>query len=390
MSTDDRRFMQEAIRLARLGVGVASPNPPVGCVIVRRGAIVGRGTHVYRRRDHAEVAALNEAGGRARGATAYVTLEPCCHHGRTPPCAPALVSAGVRRVVVAVEDPNPEVNGRGIAALKAAGVRVDTGMLREQAQRLIEVFACHVTTGSPFVVAKAGMTLDGRIGIPGRGRLQITSGQSSEVNERLRHRLDAVLVGVGTVLEDDPRLTYRGKAEKGRALVRVVLDSRLRTPPSAHLFDAASSPVILYCSASAPAGRRKALEKRGAEIVRVPRLRGGLSLQHVLRDLGRREILGILVEGGSTVHWSFLSQGMVDKFYFIVAPLLLGGRTALPAVAGAGFAGLESAARLKITSARLAGGDLVVEAYPRNSRSLISPWLRPEAPPCARRSGRRS
>jgi diaminohydroxyphosphoribosylaminopyrimidine deaminase/5-amino-6-(5-phosphoribosylamino)uracil reductase len=205
----------------------------------------------------------------------------------------------------------------------------------------------------------------------------------------LRHRLDAVLIGVGTLLEDNPQLTYRGRSPKGRPLIRVVLDSRLRTPPASRIFDESASPVLLYCDRFAPSGRRRALERRGAEIIPVPRSPGGISLEHVLRDLGERAVLGVVVEGGSAVNWSFLSQGRVDKLILIVAPLLLGGGTALPAVGGEGFADLESATRLRITRVRRTGDDCVLEAYPRESRSLMSPWPRPEALPSSGRSVRR-
>ena len=368
--------MLEALELARRGVGLASPNPTVGCVIVRGGAIVGRGLHEYRLRDHAEVRAVREAGGHVRGATAYVTLEPCCHQGRTAPCADLLVRSGVARVVVAAPDPNPQVNGRGIERIRAAGIPVEVGILRRRSERLIEPFACHVTTGNPLVVAKAGMTLDGRIGLRGQGRLHITSPDAAQFTQSLRHELDALLVGVGTILVDDPELTYRGMLPKGRALIRVILDSRLRTPQAARLFADSSSPAVVYCAADAGAQSRRGLERRGAEVVAVPRSRTGLSLSHVIEDLGRRDILGLLVEGGSSVHWSFLSLGAVDKFYFILAPSLLGGRKAVPVVGGRGFPDCTSAPRFKIARIRRLGADTMLEAYPDCSRSLISPWLR--------------
>ena len=388
MLAEDRKFMLEALELAGRGVGLASPNPTVGCVIVREGSIVGRGFHEYRLIDHAEVRAVREAGGRVRGATAYVTLEPCCHHGRTPPCADLLVQSGVARVVVAARDPNPQVNGRGIDRIRAAGIPVDVGILRGRAERLIEPFACHATTGRPLVVAKAGMTLDGRIGLRGKGQLHITSPEAAQFTQALRREMDALLVGVGTVLEDDPELTYRGTLPRGRGLTRVILDSRLRTPQDARLLADSSSPVLIYCAADAAAERRRRFERRGTEAVVVPRSKGRLSLNHVLEDLGRRGILGLLVEGGSSMHWSFLSLGAVDKFYFILAPSLLGGRKAVPVVGGSGFPDLETAPRFKIVRIIRVGGDAVLEVYPSCSRSFISPWLRSGAPPYSGRPSR--
>jgi len=388
MLPEDRKFMLEALELAERGVGLASPNPTVGCVIVRDGSVVGRGFHEYGLMDHAEVRAVREAGSQARGATAYVTLEPCCHQGRTPPCTDLLIRSAVSRVVVAAPDPNPQVSGGGIEQIRASGMLVDVGMLRRRAERLIEPFACHTTTGRPLVVAKAGMTLDGRIGLRGHGQLPITSREAAEFTQVLRHELDALLVGVGTILEDDPELTYRGALPKGRGLIRAILDSRLRTPQRARLFADSSSPVVIYCARDAGAQRRRGLERRGAEVVPVPRTRGRLSLDHVLGDLGRRGILGLLVEGGSSVHWSFLSLGAVDKFYFTLAPLLIGGRTAIPVAGGRGFSDLGSAPQFKIVRVRRAGGDVILEAYPSCSRSIISPWPRSGALPYSARSSR--
>ncbi|NWG13706.1 MAG: RibD family protein, partial [Acidobacteria bacterium] len=249
------------------------------------------------------------------------------------------------------------------------------GLLGREAQRLIEPFARHVVSGRPLVVAKVGMTLDGKIGLPGRGRLRVTSAGAAGFTQTLRHRLDAVLVGVGTILEDDPALTYRGLLPKGRPIVRAILDSNLRIPPSARLFADRQAPVVLFCGHGHSRTRRRLLEQAGAEIIPVRRGKSGLSLARVLEELGSRGILGILVEGGSTVHWSLVSGRLVDKFYFIVAPTVLGGVTGIPAVGGAGYAGLSKAPRFKLTRVFRSGGNLVIEAYPQFSRSFISPWL---------------
>lgn len=386
MFSEDRKFMMEALALAAQGVGLVSPNPAVGCLVVRDGSIIGRGFHVYKLKDHAEARAIRQAGDRVRGATVYVTLEPCCHHGRTPPCTELLIRSGVARVVVGTQDPNPLVSGKGIEKLRASGIKVDVGLLQRRVEKLIEPFGCHATTGRPLVVAKAGMTLDGRIGLRGHGRIPITSREAAEFTQSLRRELDALLIGVGTVLEDDPELTYRGPLPRGRGLVRVILDSRLRTPDSARLFAASSCPAVIFCAPDAAPARRRRLERRGAEVVAVRRTREGLSLDDVLHNLGQRGILGLLVEGGSTVHRSFLSQGAVDKFYFILAPWLMGGRTAVPVAGGRGFSDVTP--QFKIVRVRRAGSDVILEAYPNFSRSLISPWPRSGAPPYSARSSR--
>jgi len=371
---DDNRFMKQALRLAEKYAGLASPNPSVGCVIVKDGAIVGRGRHEYALRDHAEVAALREAGDAAHGATAYVTLEPCSHSGRTGPCADRLIQAGVRRVVTSLTDPNPKVAGRGIEKLRRAGMIVDVGILADEAGKLIETFACHVTTGLPLVAAKAGMSLDGKIGTGFPEGRHITSPEGLEFGQSLRLKMDAVLVGVETVLADDPELTYRGRAPKGRPLTRVVLDSALRTPPSARLFEDRKTPVLLFCAESAPDMRKTGLESAGAEVVTVRERGGELDLQKILRELGKRNVLGVLVEGGSRVHGSFLVRNLVDVFYFIVAPIVLGGTAAIPVIGGRGYESTAAAPKFRIRRQYQTGPDLVLETYPATSRSIVSPW----------------
>ncbi len=379
MNLRDHEFMQRALALAERSLGMASPNPAVGCVIVQGDEVVGEGCHEYRLRDHAEVRALAEAGRSALGATAFVTLEPCSHHGRTPPCAAALAAAGVRRAVVAHIDPNPLVSGRGIGQLRSSGVEVE--LLEEQvedarrAARIIEPFACHVTTGLPLVVCKAGMSMDGRIDTAGGHGGRITSDEGRAFGQRLRLQLDAVLVGVGTVLADNPRLTYRGTQPKESLLRAVVLDSLLRMPPDSRVLDqAVKGRVLIYTSAAAPPERRRVLEEKGAEIITVNRGPAGLDLDQILQDLGRRGTLGLLVEGGSSIHWSFLSANRADKFFFIIAPLVLGGKDAVPCVGGAGYVSAAAAPRFRIARTINAGPDLVLEAYPSCSRSIISPW----------------
>jgi diaminohydroxyphosphoribosylaminopyrimidine deaminase/5-amino-6-(5-phosphoribosylamino)uracil reductase len=375
VDSQDRKFMRRALTLAEKSLGLASPNPPVGCVIVQQGKVVGQGWHEYKDRDHAEVRALAAAGSNARSGTAYVTLEPCVHQGRTPPCVSALIAAGVQRVVVAHVDPNPVVSGNGISAMRAAGIEVTVGALRAEAGRIIEPFACHVTTGLPLVVGKVGMSLDGRIAAAGGPGGRITSEEGLGFGQQLRLRLDALLVGIGTVLADDPQLSYRGKLPKARPLTTVVLDTFLRTPPSARLFQAVPEPhVLIFCGPDAPEERKRELEARGAEVVTLERGPQGLDLRGVLLELGKRNVLGLLVEGGSEIHWSFLSSNLVDKFFFIIAPFVLGGSKAVPSVGGKGYAFPSEAPCFRITCSFNAGPDLILETYPSYSRSIISPW----------------
>jgi diaminohydroxyphosphoribosylaminopyrimidine deaminase / 5-amino-6-(5-phosphoribosylamino)uracil reductase len=382
VDANDRRFMKRALALAEKGLGLASPNPSVGCLIVRDGQIVGRGWHEYSLLDHAEIRALQEASGRSRGATAYVTLEPCCHHGRTPPCVSRLIEAGIRRVVVAGIDPNPKVSGHGIEILRSAGIQVDIGLMAEEAGTIIESFACRITTGLPFILSKVAMSLDGKIGTAIRTDRWITSPESREFGHSLRLHADALLVGVGTVLSDDPELTYRGNAPKGRPLMRVILDSNLRTPAAARLFQSSlNNPILIFCGHNAAQEKRLALEERGAEILTVSSSNDTVDPEAVLRELGKREISELLVEGGSEVHWSFLSRRLVDKFFFIIAPLVLGGKNAVPSVGGTGYGIIADSPRFRIRKSFYAGPDIVLEAYPSYSRSIISPWLSPENAP---------
>lgn len=370
----DRRFMKEALRLALRGLGCASPNPSVGCVIVAGDKIVGRGWHDYGKLHHAEVVALQNAGERSRGATAYLTLEPCSHHGRTPPCAELMVRRGIRRAVIAMIDPNPRVEGRGAEFLRSSGIVTDVGLMAGEAAELIEAFACHVTSRRPLVVSKVGMSLDGRIAAPQGNERHLTSPEAGDFTQDLRLRADAVLVGVGTVLADDPELIYRGTQKRRRPLARVVLDTDLRISPGARLFRTPAAPVLIFCGSGASPQKRSELERRGAEV--IPWTGGELrrpDVGFVLQELGRREFLGVLVEGGSETHWAFLSRGFVDKFYFILAPLVLGG-TAIPAVGGQGYPTIPDAPRFRIRRAFPAGPDVVVEAFPSYSKSILSPW----------------
>jgi len=363
--------MRRALTLARRGWGRTSPNPMVGCVIVRRGVTVGEGWHRAAGLPHAEVEALSAAGARARGATVYVTLEPCAHHGRTPPCTAALIAAGVKRVVAAVGDPNPEVSGRGFRCLRRAGIAVEQGLLADEAAVLNESFFRHVTSGRPFLHLKAAMTLDGKTAAAGGMSKWISGEASRRLVHRWRLGADAVMVGSGTALADDPDLTPRPPADGGqwnwKRVLRVVLDSRLRLPPNAGMFgNPERGPVLVFTSRAAPKTREKALVAAGAEVLRVARWRrGGIDLGRVLDTLGSRGVNRVLLEGGATVNAAALGAGLVDRLSLFLAPKLLGGRMSVPLLDGLPGDDLRRAVQLDRLSCRRVGRDLLVEAVPR-------------------------
>lgn len=332
MLDEDTRWMRRALELAARGSGETNPNPLVGCVVVKDGRVVGEGYHRRAGGPHAEVFALERAGQRARGATLYVNLEPCSHYGRTPPCAPRVATAGVRRVVAAMRDPSPPVRGRGFALLRRAGVRVEAGLLEAEALLLNERFIVAAREQRPFILLKAAMTLDGRIATAGRDSRWITSPAQRRQGRRLRRLHDAVLVGIGTVLADDPLLLPSPRVR--RPFCRVVLDSRLRIPMASRLVRSASrSPVWVLCHDIHPR-KRRLLEARGVTVIPDPFRRGWLMLDWVVGALWKRGIWSVMVEGGSDVLGSFLAERLFDQVALFRAPRLLGGRVSLPAFGG--------------------------------------------------------
>lgn len=324
--------MQRALDLARKGAGLASPNPMVGAVIVREGEVVGEAFHQYEWRDHAEIIALKSAGVRARGATMYVSFEPCCHVGRTGPCTDAIIAAGLARVVAAMKDPNPKVAGRGIERLRAAGVEAEAGVLEEEAQRLNEAFASWIRTGKPFVTLKSALTLDGQLALAkSRKRSEksnnlawITSPESGAEVHRMRHSSDALLTGIGTILADDPLLTDRSGLPRRRRLLRVILDSRLRLSPRSRLVETAEDDVLVFTQASLKSANARPLARAGVEVVRAPGQRGQIHLEAVLKELGRRDILSVLLEAGSELNGSALAAKVVQKLFLFYAPKVAG------------------------------------------------------------------
>jgi len=357
------RFMRRALELAERGRGLTSPNPMVGAVLVTSsGEIAGEGFHARAGAPHAEVEALTAAGARARGATLYVTLEPCSHHGRTPPCATAVIDAGVARVVAAVADPNPLVSGRGFAALRAAGIEVVTGAGAAAAERQNRAFLTAMRERRPHVTLKAGMTLDGKIADLHGGSRWITGEAARHRAHRLRSESDAIVVGIGTVLRDDPELTVRLGEPWPREPLRVVLDTAARTPAGARLIRAGRpSAALIAVGAEAPRPRVEALAASGATVLSCRTRDRRVDLGALLAELFAREVRAVLVEGGGEVHGAFLDSGLVDRVAIFTAPVLIGGRGATPVVGGAGRE-LKSAIRLGGFTVTPLDDDLLIEA----------------------------
>ena len=362
MNDIDESYMREALRIAEYARGRTAPNPLVGAVIVRDGTIIANGWHRAAGEPHAEIHALRMAGELARGATLYVTLEPCAHHGRTGPCAEAVIAAGIARVVVALCDPNPLVAGRGIDLLAAAGIEVVTGVCETEARRQNEVFLKWVTQKRPFVTLKTAMTLDGKIASSTGASQWITGAEARLRVHEYRNEYDAILVGIGTVLADDPSLTTRLPDRTGKNPLRVVLDSEARTPLDAKIVTDGAAPTLIAVSERADQRRVNLLRACGTEVVMLGTER--VDIAALLDDLGEREITSLFVEGGGTVNWSFLAGGYVDKVHAFIAPMLMGGASAKTPVGGTGFDSPQTALRLRNMTVEQVGADILVTGYP--------------------------
>jgi diaminohydroxyphosphoribosylaminopyrimidine deaminase/5-amino-6-(5-phosphoribosylamino)uracil reductase len=380
--SSDEQLLHRALELARAGIGLASPNPYVGAVIAdAAGKVVGTGTYTYAGVKHAEVEALEAAGKKSRRGTLYINLEPHAHQGRTPPCTDALISAGIHRVVASMADPNPKVSGVGFEKLRAAGVHVEVGRLEEQARRLNEGFARYIRHGTPLVTLKAAMTLDGKIAPPPADLLERRDGTpaggwvTSEVArahvQELRHANDALLVGAGTILSDNPLLTDRSGRARRRLLLRVILDSRLRVPIESRLVQSVAAErkndVLIFCT-SADRQKKAQLEELGIRIETLPAAMpdGRPDLPAILRRLGELEITSVMIEGGATVNWTALAANVVDKVFLYYAPKILAGTGSIPFAAGAGFGHMSQAAQVKHLHLHRFGEDFAVEGYLRD------------------------
>lgn len=387
-SPQDELYMRRVLALARQGIGLTSPNPCVGAVVLDAGGeVVGTGFHSYEGEKHAEALALKQAGAHARGGTLYLNLEPCSHYGRTPPCADLVIAAGVRRVVAAMVDPNALVAGQGLEKLRAAGILVETGLFETEARKLNESFARYILSGQPLVTLKSGMTLDGKIAPPpgassspsalgaaGASGGWITSAEARAHVHQLRHQSDAIMVGVGTVIADDPLLTDRSGLPRRRGLMRVVLDSRLRLPLESRLVQTASDDVVVFCS-FAEEKKKRELEARGIRVAQIPLGAGNgrPDLRQVVAWLGQMEITSLLVEGGALVNWAALASGIVDKVFLYYAPKILAGTGSVPFAAGSGFRKISEAALVKDITLHRFGEDFAVEGYLRDPYAPVVP-----------------
>jgi diaminohydroxyphosphoribosylaminopyrimidine deaminase / 5-amino-6-(5-phosphoribosylamino)uracil reductase len=353
--------MARAILLAHRGVGLTHPNPAVGAIVVKNDRAAGEGFHTYAGKKHAEIVALEQAGGEARGATLYLNLEPCCHTGRTGPCTRAIIEAKFKRVVAAMEDPNPKVAGRGFRELRKAGIEVSVGVREQGARRLNEAFAKWIRTGMPFVTLKTALTLDGQIAARRGSTTWITSAESREEVQRLRHASDALLTGIGTVLADNPRMTDRSGLPRRRPLVRAIVDSRLRIPLRSKITQSCSDDVIVFTAQKLTSAKAGRLRKSGVEVVSSREKKGRVDLRKVLREFGRREILSVILEAGSELNGAMLDADLVDKMILFYAPRIL-GMADVP-VAHQRARDLSKIPMLKNISLHRFGPDFMVEGY---------------------------
>ena len=365
--TEDERYMRLALNLARKGLGTTSPNPMVGAVVVKGRTIVGRGYHHRAGEPHAEILALRQAGTRARGATLYLNLEPCDHFGRTPPCTRAILEAGIRRVVAGMKDPNPLVSGGGIRRLRKAGIRVDVGILEKECRELNAPFCNYITRKRPFVTLKAAASLDGKVATRSGDSRWISSETSRNYVHRLRQAMDAVMVGIGTVLKDDPLLTVRlPGGKKTRQPLRVIVDSRLRIPLHSQLVRTAGQyPTLVATTQAASLSRKRRLAAANVEVAMIAKdARGHVSLRGLMKELARRGVVSLLLEGGSTLNASALKEGVVDRLLFFLAPKIIGGQRAPGVIGGDGTLRIKNAEPVEILKVERIGPDILIEGVP--------------------------
>ncbi|MGE7763945.1 bifunctional diaminohydroxyphosphoribosylaminopyrimidine deaminase/5-amino-6-(5-phosphoribosylamino)uracil reductase RibD [Peribacillus sp. NPDC096540] len=362
---NDQYYMKLALDLASSAKGKTNPNPVVGAVLVKDGVIAGTGIHRKAGEPHAEVHAFKMAGDYAKDATLYVTLEPCSHYGKTPPCANLVKESGVRRVVVATQDPNPEVAGRGISILRNAGIEVEVGVLEKEAQRLNERFIHNMITNRPFVLSKYAMTLDGKLATHTGHSKWITGEESRHSVHLLRDEVDAILIGIGTVLADNPSLTTRLPEGGGKNPIRIILDSELRVPLDANVVQVSEAKTVIVTQENASVDKIAALSEKGIEFIIVPKTDAGLDLRILMEELYKKGITDVLLEGGSEVNASFLRAGLIDKYLIYVAPKLLGGRNSLTPFSGIDVDTMDEAMDVSISSVDMSGEDICIVAYPK-------------------------
>lgn len=368
---DDAQYMKMALDLAEKGWGYTSPNPMVGAVVVKGGTVIGKGFHEAVGGPHAEVNAIEDAGGHARGADLYVTLEPCNHTGRTPPCTEKILSAGIRRVFVAMDDPNPQVTGGGSYYLRSRGIPVTTAILEQEALRLNEIFVKYARTRRPFVMLKCAATLDGRIATRTGDARWVTGEASRAYVHHLRHGVDGIMVGIGTVLADNPSLTTRLADANGLDPTRIILDSRLSIPEDAKMLTIPSSAgTVIAAGESAPAAKERRLAEKGVTVLRLPRAAdGGIDIEVLMDRLGGMGVTSVLVEGGSQVMASTLKSGVADKIMFFYAPKILGGDDGFPICRGEAPAMMRDCIPIKEMAVHRFGEDIMIEGYVDNSRT---------------------
>lgn len=365
---DDETYMRLALQLAEAAKGQTGPNPAVGCVVVKDGRIIGMGSHLQAGKEHAEVHALNMADDEAEGSTVYVTLEPCSHFGRTPPCCKLLIERKVARVVVAALDPNPQVSGRGIERLKQHGIQTETGLLAGEAEQILEPFRKFITTGLPFVTLKTASTLDGKIASKTGDSKWITGPDSRACVHVLRHQHQAIMVGVETVLQDDPLLTARLTVPALQPL-RVIADSKLRTPIDAAVVQDKSAPTLICTTSQAPEQKRKALEDAGVEVA-VCGSEDRVDLHEMMKLLADKQISTVLLEGGGRLNGAMLSEGLVDKVILFFAPKIIGGKDAPSNFSFEGMDRIEDAIMLERVRTEMFGDDVCITGYPRKRRKV--------------------
>jgi len=358
-----KKYMRLALELAEKGRGRTSPNPMVGAVIVKKNRIIGQGYHKRAGFPHAEIVALRQAKAEAEGGTIYVNLEPCCHYGKTPPCTDAIIKSRVKKVVIGMKDPNPLVSGKGIKILKKAGIEISDGILEEECRRLNEAYIKFIKSEKPFVTLKVGESIDGKIATRRGESRWITCKKSREFVHKLRNESDAIMVGINTIIKDNPRLTSRLKSIKGKNPKRIIVDSFLKIPLKAKVLNSNDADTYIVTTKDASKRKRSLLQKKGIKILLINKKQGRVDLQKLMVELGKLNITSLLIEGGGEINASALKEGLVDKAMFFISPIIIGGKEAPSPVGGEGFLFLKDAKSLKNIMVKRVDQDILIEGY---------------------------